>query len=62
VAGLAGTVLLQLVLPVEGHFGIDASLGFSAWFGFAVCAVMIVIARILGLLLKRPDDYYGKDP
>ncbi len=61
-AAMAGTVVLQLVIPVEGHFGIDGSFGFNAWSGFAACAVMILVARILGVLLKRRDDYYGKDP
>ena len=34
--------------------------GFNAWFGFAACAAMIVVAKALAVLLKRPDSYYGQ--
>jgi hypothetical protein len=30
-------------------------------YGFFSCAAMIVVAKLLGLLLKRPDTYYGAD-
>ena len=42
------------------HFSLDAIFGFGAWFGFAACAAMIVGAKALALLLKRPDNYYGR--
>ena len=58
IAVLAGTVLVQLAVPVEGHFGIDATFGFNAWYGFGTCAVMIVFAKVLGWILKRSDTYY----
>ena len=35
--------------------------GFHAWYGFLTCAAMIVFAKCLGLLIKRPDTYYGED-
>ena len=40
------------------HFAIEALLGFDAWYGFLACAAMIVVAKALGVLLKRPDTYY----
>ena len=40
------------------HFGIDALFAFSAWYGFGACIALIIIAKGIGLLLKRPDDYY----
>ena len=55
---LALAVLAELVAPLHPHFVIDALFGFHAWFGFLACAVMIVAAKALGLLLKRPDTYY----
>lgn len=61
IAVLAGTLLLQLLVPVGGHFAIETSFGFHAWYGFAACTVMILGARLLGFLLKRRDDYYGDD-
>jgi len=55
---LALTVLAQALIDVHGHFGPDGWFGFNAAYGFASCVVMIVVARALGGLLKRPDDYY----
>ncbi len=57
---LAASVLLQAFLPVHGHFGIDESFAFGAWFGFAACVAMIIVAKLLGVLLKRRDDYYDR--
>jgi hypothetical protein len=57
---LALTVLAQLVVHLHPHFEIESVFGFHAWFGFLACAAMIVAAKALALLLKRPDTYYGK--
>ena len=37
---------------------VDASFGFYAWYGFLACAGMVALAKILGIFLKRKDDYY----
>ncbi len=37
---------------------IDASWGFYIWYAFMSCVAMVVIAKILGVFLKRPEDYY----
>jgi hypothetical protein len=55
---LAVTVLVQLVIPVEGHFGADGWFGFAALFGFGACVAMVFFAKVLGMLLKRSDEYY----
>lgn len=34
---------------------------FYAVLGFASCALMIVVAKILGVALKKPADYYGEE-
>lgn len=52
------TVLLQLLIPVKGYFGIDGWFGFGAGFGFLCCVLMVIVAKLLGGVLKRPDDYY----
>lgn len=58
---LALTVLAELLVHLHPHFGIDALFGFNAWFGFIACLAMIVVAKGLALVLKRPDTYYA-DP
>jgi len=57
---LALTVLAEAVVTLHPHFEIESIFGFNAAFGFLVCAAMIVLAKALALLLKRPDTYYGK--
>lgn len=57
---LALTVLAELVVHLHPHFEVDAVFGFHAAFGFMACAAMIVVAKALALLLKRPDSYYGR--
>lgn len=57
---LALTVAAQLVVHLHPHFAIESVFGFYAWFGFLACAAMIVVAKVLARLLKRPDTYYGE--
>ncbi|MDH5361514.1 MAG: hypothetical protein OEX03_13150 [Gammaproteobacteria bacterium] len=56
---LALTVIAGLFIDFHGHFGIESSIGFYAWFGFGSCVLMVVFAKLLGnFLLKRSDNYY----
>ncbi len=56
---LALTVLAELVVALHPHFEVDALFGFHAAYGFLACAAMIVVAKLLGAFLKRPDSYYA---
>lgn len=58
---LALTVLAEWAVTMHPHFGVESLFGFNAWFGFGVCAAMIIVAKGLALWLKRPDNYYGAD-
>lgn len=40
------------------HFEIEQLFGFYAVYGFLACAALILIAKAVGLVLKRPDSYY----
>jgi hypothetical protein len=57
---LAGTVLADLVVHHHSYFTLDGSFGFGAWFGFASCVLLILAAKALGWILKRPDNYYDR--
>jgi len=39
---------------------LDTTFGFYAWYGFLTCAAMVVGAKLLGIFLKRKDDYYDE--
>ena len=53
------TVLAQAVFYVKGYFSVDAWFGFGAVFGFLSCLAMVLVAKGLGYLLKRDEDYYA---
>lgn len=55
---LASTVLAQAGVAIKAYFGIDGWPGFAAAFGFLCCLILVLVAKLLGRLLKRPDDYY----
>jgi hypothetical protein len=57
-AVLALTVLAEFAVDLHPHFGVDSLFGFHAIYGFLACLVMIVVAKALGVLLRRPDHYY----
>jgi hypothetical protein len=57
-AVLALTVLAELLVEKQLHFAVEGFFGVHALFGFAACALLIVVAKAIGVALKRPDDYY----
>ena len=58
---LVSLILIQIIFPINGHFEVESWIGFGAWFGFIACILMILFSKILGLVVKKPEDYYEKD-
>jgi hypothetical protein len=58
IAVLAATVAAQLFIGSHPHFAVEGLFAWNALYGFLACAALILVARALGLLLKRRDDYY----
>ena len=54
-------VLVQLFFPIKGHFEVESWIGFGAWFGFIACILMILFSKVLGLVVKKSEDYYVQD-
>ncbi len=52
-------LLWEALTEREAQFAMDG-FGFFAWYGFVVCFLMIVVAVIVGRVLKRGDDYYDE--
>jgi hypothetical protein len=57
-AVLALSVAAQLFIESHPHFAFEGLFGFNAVYGFLACAALILVAKGLGLFLKRRDDYY----
>lgn len=58
IAVLVLALLAQRAIEAHPHFAIERLFAFNALYGFLACAALILVARALGLLLKRKDDYY----
>jgi hypothetical protein len=55
---LIALVGLDLIVAHHPQLGIDGTPGFGAWYGFLSCVALVVLAKALGAILKRPDTYY----
>ena len=55
------TVLASLFTEQHAGFRFEDSFGFNAWYGFLTCIGMVLIAKLLGRLLRRKDSYYDRD-
>ena len=55
------SVVAELFVHRHGHFDFDGFFGFYAILGFAACAAAILLAKLLGLVLKVREDYYEDD-
>ena len=61
IAVLVITVIIGLFVESHGHFHLDGSFAFYAWYGFTACIIIIVCAKLLGRILHRQDSYYDRD-
>ena len=57
----AGTVLAQRFCHPHGHFPLEDSFGFQAWFGFVAFVVIVFLGRALRMIVGREEDYYDND-
>ena len=55
------TVVAQVFIPIKGKFPLESTFGFAAWYGFFACVAMVLVAKVLGWWLKRPEGYYAED-
>ena len=60
IAVLVLTVAAQLVIESHPHFAPERLFAWNALYGFLACAALILVAKALGLVLKRRDDYYDE--
>ena len=58
VCGLS--IIPDLFTHPHAYFGFDGFFGFYALLGFVSCAVLILVSKLLGLVLKVKEDYYDQ--
>ncbi|MBL4681410.1 MAG: hypothetical protein JKY88_11905 [Pseudomonadales bacterium] len=54
-------VIADFFINAHPYFKIDGTFGFYAWFGLVVCVGMVLLAKALGVFLKRKDTYYDNE-
>lgn len=52
------SLLAEYVVHRHSYFEVDGLPMFHAVFGFASCAVIVAVSKILGLVVKQPDTFY----
>ena len=60
IALLALSLLAEAFIVKDAHFDAERWFGFHAAYGFIACTALILIAKALGVLLKKPDRYYDE--
>ena len=59
-------VLCGLLFAIEplvhkhGEFAFEDWFGFHGFYGFVACVALVIAAKGLRVLLKRPEDYYDR--
>jgi hypothetical protein len=51
--------LADFTYDKHGHFHMESYPGFYGIFGFVMFTALILVAKALRVLIKRPEDYYG---
>lgn len=52
------TVVADLFYHKHGEYGFQEWFGFDALYGFVACVGLVLAAKVLRVLLMRPEDYY----
>lgn len=52
-------VLADFFYYKKTYFGIEKFIGFYAWYGFIMCAALVVCAKAMRLFLMRDESYYS---
>ena len=60
IAILALTVLAEFFIEAHPHFEIEKLPGFNALLGFIGCVILVFGSKLVGMWLKRRDDYYDE--
>ena len=44
----------------HAHFDFENWFGFYAWYGFIMCVGLVLAAKMMRIVLKRPENYYDR--
>ena len=55
-----GLFLLDFIVHRHEELAFAAAPGFYAFYGFFACVLLVLAAKALRRVLKRPEDYYER--
>ena len=58
---LALSLLADVFIEHHAHFGFEDFLGFYAGYGFGAGIVVVVIAKVVAIFLRRKASYYEQN-
>ncbi|MFP6699408.1 MAG: hypothetical protein VCF08_21350 [Alphaproteobacteria bacterium] len=58
---LAILILAEFTYHPHAYFVLDGWFAFHAVFGLLSCIAMVLFAKLLGVYLKRGEEYYDRD-
>jgi hypothetical protein len=53
-------LLAEPLVHKHGYFALEGWFGFHGLFGFVACVALVLAAKALRRILKRPADYYER--
>lgn len=53
-------LMAEVYVSLHGHFAIEHLFGFYGFYGFIGCVGLVLGAKALRVILKRPEDYYDE--
>lgn len=53
-------LLIELAVDMHGAFAIEHWFGFHGLFGFVACVGLVLVAKALRRILRRPENYYDR--
>lgn len=57
---LAALLVVDFFIAKHGHWPFENVPNFFAAYGFVSCVVLVLVAKVLRLMIKRPEDYYDR--
>ena len=60
--GVCALLLLVDLVPYKHHlhYGFESWIGFYGIYGFVSCVGLVLAAKVLRMILMRPEDYYDE--
>jgi hypothetical protein len=59
-ASLVLLLVLDFFIAKHGYFGWEDVPDFFAAYGFVSCVLLVLVAKVLRLIVKRREDYYDR--